>query len=46
MKSFYQKAREFYMKEGFDYKEASRHATADEKMWRDLLLGRAENDHI
>jgi hypothetical protein len=44
MKSFYAVARDFYLKEGFDFKEASRHAKADEDMWYELLMGKKSND--
>lgn len=35
--SFIKAMRLFYMKEGYDYKEATRHAVADYEFWRNLL---------
>lgn len=45
MKSFYQTQRDAYMEEfGYDYKEASRHAKADEDMWYELLMGKKREE--
>ena len=35
--NFVKKARKFYLSEGYSYKEATRHATADYHWWRQIL---------
>jgi len=44
MKRFYEAARDYYLKQGYDYKEASRHAKADENFWYELLMGKKRDE--